>query len=464
MVLAFALILTFTLFYLITRLNYLLRPAIRQNPDDAERIITWELAAIWHLILFVTTIISVAKKIGFTFFVPISFFGTFLAALVTLIEPSAFAEPLLVNGESSDARDVDETAPLLGEESDENRNSIDEEEDRLNGLMAPKPTSAKPKPDWRNWLWLVRFGLMVPLQSLIALEMIAWQILPALNQTIVDGTPVPAVYLSVGFFSIIAFANTIPFLLRLPFRSTVVLLVPVFIGMIIAVCAPMLNKFTPLAPFKTFYRSTYDIDTNNSTAYLYGMDPFIDRVLSYIPTPQKNGYHCENFYARAGRVCQYSIPTPPKPLAGEDWFNISSTIQDDSDDKHIITKLQIESNSTRVCFIEFDIYSPPEIVGIGGVRFYGQNPVERTVETGRCTTLRMFKRTWGEEAFSVLLKFGRQTPGNITVACVYDEWSPGGGVGVVPTLDEIYRTIPAWAGVTKFTTGLLQVRKGYKIF
>jgi hypothetical protein len=64
----------------------------------------------------------------------------------------------------------------------------------------------------------------------------------------------------------------------------------------------------------------------------------------------------------------------------------------------------------------------------------------------------------------VLLKFKRDAPGNVTVACAYDEWSPGGGVGVVPSLDEIWRNIPAWAGVTKFTTGLLQVRKGYKIF
>lgn len=463
MVLAFSLLLTFAVFYLITRLNYLLRPAIRANPDDAERIITWELAALWHLILFITSIVSVARKIGFLFFVPISFFGTFLAALVTLLEPSTFAEPLLVDGENSESRDIDETAPLLNGDLDDNHNSIDEDEARLNGLMAPKPVSAKPKPDWRNWLWLVRFGLMVPLQALIALEMIQWHILPALNQTITEGTPISVVCLSVGFFSVLAFINTIPFLLRLPFRSTVVLIIPVFVAMIIAICSSPLNQFTPLAPFKMFYRSTYDLDTQNSTAYVYGLSPYVENVLDYVPTAKTNGFECEGYYTRGGRMCQYPIPTPPKPKADEDWFKISSSVES-KDDEYIIAKLQIESNSTRVCYVEFDMRSPPEIAGIGGIRFYGTDSFDLTVKRDQCTVLRLFKRTWGEEQFSVLLRFKRESPGNVTVACGYDEWSPAGGVGFVPSLDEIWRNIPAWAGVTKFSTALLQVRKRYKLF
>ena len=413
--------------------------------------------------MFITSIISLVHKIGFIFFIPISFFGTFLAALTTLFEPSSFAEPLLVNGNETieEENGIDETAPLLGDELDDRRDSLDAEDEQLNGLITPKVTNIQEKSDWRNWLWLLRFGLMVPLQALIALEMIAWQILPALHQTITDGTPVAAVFLSVGFFSIIALINTTPFLLRLPFKSTTVLLAPVFIVMIIAVSAPLLNQFTPLAPFKTFYRSTYDLDSKTSTAYVYGMNPFVDQVLEHVPTAKHNGYSCEPFLAKAGRMCQYTIPEPILPADEKDWFTMTSTIQDDTDKKNILARLQVHTNSTRVCYIEFDKYSPPEIAGIGGVRFYEQDSLDKK---DRCTMLRMFKRTWGEEPFSVLLKFKRGSPGNVTVACAYDEWSPSGGVGVVRSLDEIWHNIPAWAGVTKFTTGLLQVRKGYKIF
>ena len=478
LVLAFCLLLTFTTFYLITRLNYLLRPAIQQSPDDAERVVTWELLVLWYIALFITSIISLVHKIGFVFFVPISFFGTFLAALTTLFEPSAFTEPLLVNGEDrvNDTDAPDETAPLLGDiGSDNPRDSLDAEDEQLNGLMAPSPKSAIPpqKADWRNWLWLVRFGLMVPLQALIALEMIAWQVLPALNQTITDGTPSAVVFLSIGFFSIIAFANTTPFLLRLPFKSTMVLLVPVFLGMIIAISAPPLNKFTPLAPFKTFYRSTYNLDTQDSRVYLYGLQPFVEQVLDYIPTAKQNGWKCEEFLARAGRMCQYPVPAPIPPANANEWFNLTSTIDNKTDD-HVITKLHISATESRVCFLEFDTYFPPEIVGIGGVRFYADHLTQNTqipfdnntsihFEKEKCTTLRMFKRTW-EEPFTVLLKFKRNGPRNVTVACAYDEWSPGGREGVTPSLDEIWRNIPAWAGVTKFTTGLLQVRKSYKVF
>jgi hypothetical protein len=209
-----------------------------------------------------------------------------------------------------------------------------------------------------------------------------------------------------------------------------------------------------------FYRSTYDLDTKNSTCYIYGMDPYVDDVLQYIPTAKRNGYSCEQFLARAGRMCQYTIPEPILPPGEKEWFTLTSTIEDDTDKKNIVAKVQIHTNSTRICFIEFDKYSPPDIAGIGGVRFYQQDNLG---QKGKCTMLRMFKRTWGEDPFSVTLKFKRGDPGNVTVACAYDEWSPSGGVGVVRSLDEIWHTIPAWAGVTKFTTGLLQVRKGYKI-
>ena len=459
LVLAFALLLSFITIYLITRLNYILRPSVRKNPYDAERVITWELVVIWYIALFISSIISLIHKVGFIFFIPISFFGTFLAALTTLFEPSSFAEPLLINsdGTMDEADGIDERAPLLNDDINDRRDSIDAEDAMLNGLLAPKPIPEKA--DWRSWLWLLRFGLMVPLQALIVLEMIAWHILPALHQTITDGTPTAAVFLSTGFFAVVVFVNTTPFLLRLPFRSIIVFLAPVFIAMIIAVSAPPLNKFTPLAPYKTFFRSTYDLDTGNSTAYLYGMNPFVESVLHHVPTANHNGYECEPFLAKAGRVCHYAFPKPILPSGEDDWFTLTSTIEDDTDEKNVIAKIQIYTNSTRVCYLEFDTYSPPDIAGIGGIRFY-----EKEGKKDRCTLLRMFKRTWGESPFCVHLKFKRGSPANVTVACAYDEWSPSGGVGVVRSLDEIWHNIPAWAGVTKFTTGLLQVRKGYKIF
>ena len=471
LVLAFALILTFISFYMITRLNYVLRPAIQKNPHDAERVITWELAVIWYVVLFIVSIVSLVHKIGFIFFVPISFFGTFLAALTTLFEPSTFAEPLLINGDvnHADADGPDETAPLLGDDIDDRdaRDSIDDEDERLNGLMAPKAVGTSAKADWRNWLWLMRFGLMVPLPALIALEFIAWQIVPALNQTIAEGTPAALVFLVIGLFCIVAFVNTTPFLLRLPFRSTVVLLLPVFIGLIIAVSSPSFNKFTPLAPIKTYYRQLYDLDTQNSTVHLYGMDPFLEDVFPYIPAAKSNGWTCDPFYARAGRVCHYTAPRPiPPKSSGEGWFDVTATVEKDSDDEHVIAKVQIHANDTRVCFLWFDTYVPPEIVGIGGVRFDAHEMQSSLLEKGKCTTLRLFKRTWGEELFTVHLKFKKDGPRNITVACGYDEWSPGRPLGdsIVPALDEVYGNIPAWASVTKFTSGLVTVSKGINIF
>lgn len=437
--------------------------SIQRNAYDVERVITWELAVIWYIVMFMTSIVSVIYKVGFVFFVPISFFGTFLAALTTLFEPSSFSEPLLVNGDGAlnDVDENDETAPLLRDVPESRHDSIDAEDEQLNGLLTPKMYEIPAKPDWRNWLWVVRFGLMVPLQALIALEMIAWHILPALSQTITDGTPFAAAFLPVGIFAVIALINTTPFLLRLPFRSTTVLLVPVFVAMIVAISSPTFNKFTPLAPFKIFFRSSYDLDTGNSTAYLYGMDPYVENILQYVPTAKCNGIKCEMFLAKAGRICRYVVPEPILPTGDKDWFSITSTIEEETDQKDIIAKVQIHTNSTRVCYLEFDKYSPPDIAGIGGVRFYED---DTKVQKGRATMLRLFKRSWGEEPFSVLLRFRQGSPGNITVACAYDEWSPGGGVGVVRSLDEIWHSIPAWAGVTKFTTGLLQVRKGYKIF
>src|SRR5436190_791345 len=99
--------------------------------------------------MFICSIISLVRKVGFVFFVPIGFIGTFLAALTTLFEPSNFAEPLLVNGDGIITPDVlDETAPLLSDDLDDQRDSIDAEDEQLNGLLAPKAISEEP--DWRN--------------------------------------------------------------------------------------------------------------------------------------------------------------------------------------------------------------------------------------------------------------------------------------------------------------------------
>ena len=457
--------------YLITRLNYLYRPSIRKNTADAERVLTWELTVVWYIALFIAAIVSVVHKIGFLFFVPISFLASFLASLITLLEPSAFAEPLLSNGDGSagDAiEEPDETAPLLGDPEGSNRGSLDADEQRLNGLLAPSKDAGEAA-DWRNWLWLVRFAITVPIPALIQLELVAWTMLPALSQTTVEGTPASVVFLFTGFFAVVSLVNTIPFLLRLPFKSTMVLIVPVFISMIIVVSSPVFNHFTPTAPFKAFYRSAYDLDTGNSTAYIYGMDPYLKTYMSFIPTAKATGHTCEDFLARGGRMCHYPIPNPSLPSSyGKDWFSVKTSLKDVPDDgEHFIAKVEIHTNNSRVCILEFDRSDPPEIAGIGGIRFYqseGQGDDAELLKKDKCTVLRMFKRSWGEEPFEVLLKFKTDGPGNITVACLYDEWSPGGGVGVVPSLDEIWHNIPAWAGVVKFTTGLLQVRKQHKIF
>jgi len=462
MLASFGILLTFITLYVITRLNYVFRPGIQQNPDDTERVITWELCVIWYIFLFIAAIVSLVHKVGFVFFIPLSFFGTFLAALTTLFEPSSFSEPLLVSGdESTDTDGIDERAPLLRgvDPEDARRDSVDAEDERLNGLLAAKSDIVESH-DWRNWLWLVRFGLMVPLPALISLEILGWNTLPALGQTITDGTPAAAVFLAVGFWSLVAFVNTIPFLLRIPFRSTMVFLFPVFVASIIAVRSPAMNEFTPLAPFKTFFRSSYDLDTQNSTAYVYGAYPYVDRILQFVPSARETGFACETFLAKAGRVCQYPVPKPILPPGEVDWFTVSSSIEDDTEEDTILANIQINTNTTRICYLEFDKYEPPEITGIGGVRWYGNGNDQKD----KCTILRLFKRTWQEEPFSVLLKFKRDGPRNITVSCGYDEWSPGGGVGVLRSLDEIWHNIPSWAGVSKFTTGLLQVRKGYKVF
>jgi hypothetical protein len=458
LVLSFALLLTFITFFLVTKWNRARRPFIRQNPDDAERVVTWELAAMWYAIYFFVSIVSLVIKVGFVFFVPISFLGTFFAAITTLIEPSSFTEPHLANGGENEG-EPDETSPLLRDEIDEHASSIDADEERLNGLLAPKLDDDSIYPDWHNWLWLLRFTLMVPLQTLIALEMVVWQVIPGLAQTITEGTPVLIVYIAIGLFAIICLTNTLPFLLRLPFKSTTVLIFPVFVAMIIAISEPPLNKFTPTAPFKSFYRSTYDLDTGNSTAYLYGMYPYVDKVLEHVPTPKAIGYQCEVYLAKAGRVCYYPIPNPVLPKPNDEWFTITSSIQPESDESSTLAKVQIHTDKTRVCYLEFDKFSPPVIAGIGGIRFYSDAEAKEGY-----TTLRLFKRTWESAPFEVLLKFEKGSSGNITVACGFDEWSPDGGIGFVPSLDEIWKNMPAWAIVTKLYTGLLQVRKGYTVF
>jgi hypothetical protein len=74
------------------------------------------------------------------------------------------------------------------------------------------------------------------------------------------------------------------------------------------------------------------------------------------------------------------------------------------------------------------------------------------------TSLRLWSRTYDRE-FQVDFGWdgGKHLSGR--VGCVWDEHISGR----IPALDEVVAYLPTWATVTKYTSGLVEVTKSFKI-
>ncbi|ORY79430.1 hypothetical protein BCR37DRAFT_394161 [Protomyces lactucae-debilis] len=420
-----------------------------QDQHDLSRVMSWELCIIWYVLLFISTITSLALKIGSTYLVTINFLAAFAVALVSLFERSAYVPPqetfdsVVAARRDSDAGST-ESSPLLRRD-----------------LLAPEVEEEirqeKRRRDYRSAAtWIVKFLILVPIPALVCLWLLYATILPGLDQTLPDGSPGTTVYAIVALFSILTFFNLAPFFLSTSLSSALPAL------LLLLLCASLTcvfkSPFSVKAPLKVYYRQFVDLDAMSSHVAIEGLPGYMDAAVSELALAKK-GLSCHRGSTRGKRLntCTFSAPVDSRLaksgiettwISVKDSRHASLAVNRKKEKDGKKTVLQIHSAHSKICDLQMEEVMP--IVAING------EPVD-----ARDAHIRLYRRGF-ETPFEI--EFGKTTGDDDTdegtesahhikgrVMCFWDDRSDGR----IASFDTVQRELPEWVEVSKRDTGLI---------
>ncbi|TIA59145.1 putative zinc metalloprotease, partial [Aureobasidium pullulans] len=400
---------------------------------------------------------------------------------------------------ANDNEDADERTSLLGSRQTFTRygretRRPDENDDAATSVHVPSTSQAyEGEQGWSgslpSWAWLLQFLILAPI-NLILIGQLGLLMTSALHQTPADGSPVLIVYLLIAATSVLLLLPLTPFIHRMTYHIPTFLMF-VFIGTLIynLVAFP----FSRASRLKVFFLQQIDLDHGNNTVALTGLSPYLESIVSQMPSAADSGYHCAGpdyaFWAfRAGLdSCSWSgpapnvVPTAYKPhnpsmpypnstvslaLARRQaqaakyatWldFNITRPTTNTSTRNYTF---DIRGSNTRACRLYFSTPFANLTVSNAGAKAEVMKPGRFPAREQR---VYLYSRDW-DAMWSVNVTFDHEiektygkTEGK--VVCV---WSDANQVGNVPAFDEVKHFMPVWSAVTKNSDGLVE---GYKHF
>ncbi|TIA78747.1 putative zinc metalloprotease [Aureobasidium pullulans] len=400
---------------------------------------------------------------------------------------------------ANDNEDADERTSLLGSRQTFTRygretRRPDENDDAETSVHVPSTSQAyEGEQGWSgslpSWAWLLQFLILAPI-NLILIGQLGLLMTSALHQTPADGSPVLVVYLLIAATSVLLLLPLTPFIHRMTYHIPTFLMF-VFIGTLIynLVAFP----FSRASRLKVFFLQQIDLDHGNNTVALTGLSPYLESIVSQMPSAADSGYHCAGpdyaFWAfRAGLdSCSWSgpapnvVPTAYKPhnpsmpypnstvslaLARRQaqaakyatWldFNITRPTTNTSTRNYTF---DIRGSNTRACRLYFSTPFANLTVSNAGAKAEVMKPGRFPAREQR---VYLYSRDW-DAMWSVNVTFDHEiektygkTEGK--VVCV---WSDANQVGNVPAFDEVKHFMPVWSAVTKNSDGLVE---GYKHF
>ncbi|CAD0047851.1 unnamed protein product [Aureobasidium pullulans] len=313
---------------------------------------------------------------------------------------------------TNDNEDADERTSLLGSRQTFTRygretRRPDENDDAATSVHVPSTSQAyEGEQGWSgslpSWAWLLQFLILAPI-NLILIGQLGLLMTSALHQTPADGSPVLIVYLLIAATSVLLLLPLTPFIHRMTYHIPTFLMF-VFIGTLIynLVAFP----FSRASRLKVFFLQQIDLDHGNNTVALTGLSPYLESIVSQMPSAADSGYHC----------------------AGPDYA---------------FWAFRAGLDSCSNAGAKAEVMKP------------GRFPA-------REQRVYLYSRDW-DARWSVNVTFDHEiektygkTEGK--VMCV---WSDANQVGNVPAFDEVKHFMPVWSAVTKNSDGLVE---GYKHF
>jgi hypothetical protein len=415
---------------------------------------------------------------------------------------------------ANDNDDADERTSLLGSRQTftrlgrDRRRSDDHGDVGGSSILEPSTTMSQPYQGEQGWsgslpssVWLLQFLILAPI-NLIVIGQLALLMTSALHQTPADGNPVFIVYLLMAAMSILLLLPLTPFIHRITYHIPT-LLIFIFTGTLIynLVAFP----FSRQARLKVFFLQQLDLDHGNTTVALTGLSPYLESIVSHIPSASSNGYTCNapdySFWAfRAGLdSCSWTGPAPnvvpktysphhpslPFPNATTSlsslalarrqaqvaryttWldYNITRPLPSDNASTHLSYTFDIRGTNTRSCRLYLSVpYTNVSISNAGP-----SAPSIPSRRPGSSQRIYLYSRSW-DATWRVNVTFARKDVeafdgGAAAAAAVQGRvvcvWSDVNALGLVPAFDELRHFMPVWSAVTKNGDGLVEGYKGF---
>lgn len=423
--------------------------------------------------------------------------------------PEDLIAPSPGEGSSSAAREAeddedpgvaDETTPLVGTSKGKNlrttfattyRRSISA---ILDGTSRVKKSDHEPyegEQPWSgrlpSWTWLLQFLLTGPFIIILAAQ-IGLALTDAVNQTGTDGSSFLLPYLLVAASSILVLLPTTPFIHRVTHHVPLFLLV-VFVGTLIYNLAAF--PFSANNRFKLSFQQTIDLDTGATTNNFYGIEEYVRRVISELPSASGRKVECGSSGTPGIVACSYDgsavapnvgkrLPDGVPPQKGYgDLVSVNVTRGEGNE-----ARFQIDAVDTKACFLHFKIpvnkfnvlggsgwddrFGRYPEQGVGLIKLWRRDRKKRWVvdvtwtdDESATTESTLYSEGDGQGVSALSDELRVRSAGlDGFVSC---QWSDANVPGTIPALDEALQYSPTWAGVTKRAEGLVEGKKSFMV-
>jgi hypothetical protein len=214
--------------------------------------------------------------------------------------------------------------------------------------------------------------------------------------------------------------------------------------------------FSNEAPLKVYFKQILDLESGNNRITITGSMPFLtDAIIPELPSTMAKEVKCGKVIGKSTRFkelnqCSWDGLRPAvAPGSPQDWLKVKTLLIRPGNGR-----IEVSGVNTRFCKIYFNT----RVTNIGVSGSSGQFLEHYPMPPDGLVELDLWSRTFDRE-FQVDLGWsgGKHLSGR--VGCSWDEKI----LGRIPALDEVITFLPAWATVSKYSSGLLEVTQNFTI-
>ncbi|KAL8365237.1 hypothetical protein RB595_004169 [Gaeumannomyces hyphopodioides] len=328
--------------------------------------------------------------------------------------------------------------------------------------------------------WLLQFLLLGPFLIILAAQ-IGLLLTSAMNQTGVDGSNQLTPFLAVATLSIVLLVPLSPFIHRVS-KHLPLLLLAVFAGTLVYNLTAF--PFSPMAPYKIFFKQTVDLETGATAVRVSGIERYLRSIIADIPSAAGQAIECGPSISRRDLAdCVFdAAKVPPRPAygSGNDSLELAPGAPPTTDyyrrllsvritNRSYVTagkrvgrtsaRLHIDAVNTRIV----ELRLPAEGPAIRSVSVVGAEPWDArfgTFPEEGARLVRLWRRDW-DRGWAVDLTWDgdRGLDGDVVAL-----WSDANEAAhSMPAFREVVNYAPPWVAVSKASPGLVEGKKAFRI-